>query len=150
MTLLTLDLRESGTWELRDRERVAGIMDSKRGVLTVAEEPWRLDTEDGVLVARSSHAERPPIAYYPRRLRSGGTIVVSADEAYRLRANPWTARWRILDESGQVVARPNVSAFQVSVLPDPPSDTMLLVTLIGMFVIMFMQAADAGAVAPSA
>jgi hypothetical protein len=149
MTLFTLDLCESGIWELRDREWVAGIMDSKRGVLTVAEESWQLDTENGVLVAWSSHAERAPIAYYPRRLRTGGTIVVSADEAYRLRANPWTARWRILNNDGQEVARPNVSVFQVSVRPDP-SDTLLLVTLIGMFVIMFMQAADVGAVAPSA
>jgi hypothetical protein len=151
---LRLVWRSGLLWDLRHDDRTVAELDLERHVVSSRTGVWLLESVSSALVARPADPHNVPVtvAYYPRRIRMGGSIVLSADQWFTLTRNPLTNTWRVVDPERNVVlrlercrpvgARRFTPAIELSlVLCSNSSDdvTRAVTTLLAMYVV-FTQA----------
>jgi len=97
--------RDEFVWELCDGDRAVGEVDLERGVARSPAGAWHIESVGRGLVARPADTQNVTAAYYPRRIRMGGSIVLSEDDSFTLGRNPLINVWRILDRDRNELLR---------------------------------------------
>jgi hypothetical protein len=87
-------------WELRDGDGAVAEVDLERHLARSPAGAWHIESVGRGLVARPADTQNVTAAYYPRRIRMGGSIVLSEDDWFTLVRNPFTNGWRVLDRDG--------------------------------------------------
>jgi hypothetical protein len=83
---------------------------SARSILSgvVARSPagsWHIESVGRSLVARPADTGNVIAAYYPRRIRMGGSVVLSEDDWFTLVRSPLSNDWRVLDRDRNELLR---------------------------------------------
>lgn len=80
--------RDEFVWELLDGDGAVGEVDLERGVARSAAGSWHIESVGRSLGARPADTGNVIAAYYPRRIRMGGSVVLSEDDWFTLVRNP--------------------------------------------------------------